>query len=318
MALGESGLSVAALALRTALHEAKVLKESSILVGHPSAAQAAAAASNEPLLLNLFFYRIEPGAYPSDATFEDPYFVRLFCLVTPFSNDDASETEKVTAGESDLRLIGSVVACFHANPMLLIRYQDAAIARLQVVPTPLTLEAMNNLWSTQKDVPYRLSVAYELALVPAQLTAAKAERSPLVVELKVREPSIGAVTATETPQLALLDTSERRTQVLITTVADTPLEVWLVGAGHEGAELELRWSRWTSTDMRPSFEPLASSPLDKISLKANWGAPVRALVDRSHPGQVLVSPGDLISRDGARHTVDVNRLVIVIRPEVPA
>ena len=58
--------------------------------------------------LNLFFYRFEPSGFDSDVHPNDPWRIRLFCLITAFGIDE----DIINAGENDLRLIGEVMRIF--------------------------------------------------------------------------------------------------------------------------------------------------------------------------------------------------------------
>lgn len=127
--------------------------------------------------LNLFFYNISYDGYPADGSSQDPFYVRLYCLITAVG----TRTGKPSYGEKDLRLIGEVMRVLHENPIVSVGSGNSEIAQLQVVPHPLTLDNLNHIWSTQGDTAYRLSVAYEMALAPVPLTVA-IERSPLVSE----------------------------------------------------------------------------------------------------------------------------------------
>ena len=89
----------------------------------------------------------------------------------------------ISVGENELRLIGEVMQVFHETPVLSIKDKDdEKILELQVVPHNMNLDNLNHIWSTQSDISYRLSVAYELSLAPVPLKEA-VERSPRVGEI---------------------------------------------------------------------------------------------------------------------------------------
>src|SRR5205814_1645176 len=103
--------------------------------------------SNPRDLLNLFFYRVEYDGYPADGTSEDPFYVRAYCLLTAFCLHGI-ETNGLSAGEKDLRLIGGAMHWLHANPFIHVRDVNAAeVAVLQVVLSPLTVDAINHIWA---------------------------------------------------------------------------------------------------------------------------------------------------------------------------
>jgi len=128
--------------------------------------------------LNLFFYNVSYDGYPADGLSEDPFYVRLHCLITAVGAKNGTPS----AGENDLRLIGEVMRVLHEQPVISVDGgNNVEIAQLQIVPHPLNLDNLNHIWSTQGDTAYRLSVAYEMALAPVPLAEA-VERSPLVGE----------------------------------------------------------------------------------------------------------------------------------------
>lgn len=175
-----SALSIAARALRTHLAGAVGLPESQILIGHPNQAVKDVEGETNKQFLNLFFYRLDYGAAPVDGDADDPFFLRVYCLITALGTKETSGTTTISAGENDLRLIGGVMKRLHERPTLMLQ-DDAAqdVAQLQVVQHTLTLDDINHIWSTQGDTPYRLSVGYELALVPIPLEAF-VDRAPRV------------------------------------------------------------------------------------------------------------------------------------------
>ena len=128
--------------------------------------------------LNLFFYDIRFDGYPADGLSDDPFYVRLYCLITAVGANNVSTA--ISAGENDLRLIGEVMRVLHEHPILSIdRGDNVEIAQLQIIPHLLDLDNLNHIWSTQGDTAYRLSVAYEMSLAPVAMAIA-AEPSPLV------------------------------------------------------------------------------------------------------------------------------------------
>ncbi len=128
--------------------------------------------------LNLFFYNIRFDGYPADGLSDDPFYVRLYCLITAVGANNVSTA--ISAGENDLRLIGEVMRVLHEHPILSIdRGDNVEIAQLQIIPHLLDLDNLNHIWSTQGDTAYRLSVAYEMSLAPVAMAIA-AEPSPLV------------------------------------------------------------------------------------------------------------------------------------------
>ena len=72
--------------------------------------------------LNLFFYRVDYSGYPADGTPDNPFYVKMFCLITALGADttegEGENQETITAGENDLRLIGEVIHVLHENPII--------------------------------------------------------------------------------------------------------------------------------------------------------------------------------------------------------
>ncbi|MDR2001343.1 MAG: DUF4255 domain-containing protein [Zoogloeaceae bacterium] len=173
-------LSILARTIRSILAEEMGLDDSQIVIGppHEAAKQQENAADKDYLCV--FFYRMGFGGFPADAASDDPLFLNAFCLITALGGRSAEKTP----GDSELSLIGSVLEFFHRNPVLNVKTDDEIAMQLQVVPTQLTLDDINHLWATQNNTPYRLSLAYEFALLPVPL-AARVERGGPPVQITV-------------------------------------------------------------------------------------------------------------------------------------
>jgi len=135
-----------------------------------------AAASDEDFL-SVFFYRIGYSAFSTDTTSKDPLYLNAFCLISALGGRSGD----IMPGDTELELIGVVLEYFHRNPILKLAVNGVAVAHLQVVPTPLSLEDINHLWATQNQTPYRLSLGYEFALLPLPLES-RAEYGGLPVQ----------------------------------------------------------------------------------------------------------------------------------------
>lgn len=158
-----------------------------IRIGHPK--DTLADMEKDKNHLNLFFYNVSYDGYPADGLSENPFYVRLYCLITAVG---AKIDGAPSAGENDLRLIGEVLRVLHEQPVVSVTNgSNLEIAQLQIVPHPLNLDNLNHIWSTQGDTAYRLSVAYEMALAPIPL-AEPVARSPLAGDPQI--VSWGAMT----------------------------------------------------------------------------------------------------------------------------
>ncbi|MCP4494548.1 MAG: DUF4255 domain-containing protein [Gammaproteobacteria bacterium] len=173
--LPASSLSSAAYSLRNLLvtHIDELDDINHIKIGHPGDTIKDLEDFDENCL-NLFFYDVIYDGYPADGSSENPFYVRLHCLITAVGHKSkepeapgSAEERDVSKGENELRLVGEVMRLLHEQPVLLVA--DAAantIAELQVIPHNMNLDNLNHIWSTQSDISYRLSVAYEMALAP--------------------------------------------------------------------------------------------------------------------------------------------------------
>ena len=291
-----SSLSVAARALRTHLAGATGLPESQILIGHPSAAAKDVEGEGNKQFLNLFFYRVEHGAYPADSAANDPFFVRLYCLITALGTKETVGGATISAGENDLRLVGGVMRGLHEHPILVLQNEsDEDVAQLQALLHVLSLDDLNHIWSTQGDTPYRLSVGYELALLPTPLVS-PAVRGPRVGTIGVTVdsglgyrplPAAGFDSTALVPQvpairvdgerpdcvphLCWLATGDSLQYSLAYPDDALPADLRVIALGAPGAEVQLTWeiwdpavpgASWQSASANPAGITLASDRLD--------------------------------------------------------
>jgi hypothetical protein len=112
--------------------------------------------------INLFFYRFEPSGFDSSSLPNEPWNIRLFCLVTAFGADE----DGITSGENDLRMLGELIRIFREMPISAAIDVAGQQVRLQTIFSPVTDEQINQIWSTQGDTTYRASLIYEMALAP--------------------------------------------------------------------------------------------------------------------------------------------------------
>jgi hypothetical protein len=152
-----------------------------VTIGSPGAVAGSGQESTETNIINLFFYRIEPSGFYADTGAQDRWYIRLYCLITAFSIEDAASDPKLSAGEVDLRLLGEVMRYFNEKPIIMPKLgEDDIGSRVQAVFTPLSSEEINQIWSTQGDVPYRPSLRYEFALLPIEPTIRASPPLPVV------------------------------------------------------------------------------------------------------------------------------------------
>lgn len=127
--------------------------------------------------LNLFTYRIMPSGFHAGAGSDEPFFIRINTLLTPF----LSEAESATP-DNDLRILGHALRVLASQPIVPagflpgdaadpndFRSQPHVDYRLQAVLQAPTMEELNHIWTTQGgELAYRLSAAYEFALIPIE------------------------------------------------------------------------------------------------------------------------------------------------------
>lgn len=312
-----------------------------IMMGNP--ADAAPGQSDTDHRLNLFFYLIEPSGFFPHTNPGETWWLRLHCLITGFGIAE----ENISAGENDLRLLGEVIRLFHENPVMDALQVDHETFQLQVIFQPLTPDDLNHIWSTQGDVSYRPSVAYEMSLTPI-IPVQRHPGSPLVGSLgyQIRAGSEGR-TAPFSGQIssppvsgAAIDTSQadwspaiclihqgarRQTLALALNSAElTALQpqVWI--AGEIGSPVTLVWEKWTSTQgwQRQSVTTAATATVSALHPD---GVAAAVTTSVSHPfapaevGQAVLCAERTYLRpsDGRPITVRSNPVLLIVYAEVP-
>ncbi|TKB25866.1 DUF4255 domain-containing protein [Desulfopila sp. IMCC35006] len=277
--LPPSALSTAAYSLRKLfLQNIDELSDiNCIRIGHP-ADNIKDLDEAEENCLNLFFYNVNYDGYPADGSNDDPFYVRLHCLITAFGykskepESPGSTSERdVSKGENELRLIGEVMRILHQQPLLPVA--DSAgneVAVLQVIPHTMSLDNLNHIWSTQTDISYRLSVAYEMALAPVPQAVA-VQRSPLVGDsrmvswgamsrgpgheqdglIRLQPPVEYVEVDTDVsgwmPHICYLETpadSSRKLHYVFKLEGDLSAALDILIAGKAGGQVKLLWSVW--------------------------------------------------------------------------
>ncbi|MCK4622938.1 MAG: DUF4255 domain-containing protein [Desulfuromonadales bacterium] len=311
-----------------------------MMMGLPG--DAAPGQSDNDHRVNLFFYRIEPSGFFGDIRSDEIWRLRLHCLITTFGVAEDS----VSAGENDLRLLGEVVRLFHEQPVLDPLDLDGEQVRMQVVFNTLGLEEINNLWSTQGDVTYRPSVAYEFSLVPV-IPREPYRGSPMVAmtgtEARGRmDARHAAFTGTAQPPEVLARTvdtawedwapaiclvhNSQCAQSLSFALGSTELaafspEVWI--AGEAGSAVTLLWEVWDSSlgwrREGATLATTADSPvLDPEQVSAATTVSI-AMPFTDHSGQAVLYAQRSYTRgsDGATLTVRSNPLLINLYQVTP-
>jgi hypothetical protein len=303
-----------------------------VTLGNPA---SAVPATTEEHHVNLFFYRVEPNAYAPATSPNDRWLLRLSCLVTPFG----LEEDLVGAGDNDLRLLGGVLSAFHSSPALPPVDVGGTTVRPQVVFQPLVAEDLNQLWSTQGDLAYRPSVAYEVALVPVPPVDPDLGR-PLVgsIGFGVRSAEPGRherfLGSAWSPPVGVrhVDTRDPGWAPAICFVEDDRCvesvsfalggdelasfapRVWI--AGERDAPVRLRWEVWDAQDgWRPGgadVDTVATGPLLDAAAAAEAETTPVTLPFDGRTGQALLHAERTYTRpaDGAELTVRSNPLLV--------
>lgn len=305
-----------------------------VTLGSPAEAGGRKAEANHQV--NLFFYRFEPGGFGPAADPGEPWRLRLHCLITAFGVQE----DKISAGENELRLLGEVLRLFHERPILDAVDVDGEQVATQVVFQPLAMDEINHLWSTQGDVAYRPSVAYEMALMPV-IPQERAVGAPLAGALGLethptmaaRRTSFAGAAAPPPVAAATVDVGAPDWTPRICFVVDdacaaslafavkspelrrfTP-RVWV--AGDTGAEVTLAWEVWDSAvgwrRHEPATPAVAEGPV--LDPEAAASAPTVSvdLPFDDRAGQaVLHAARSWIRPDGAVVEVRSNPLLVTL------
>jgi len=150
--------------------------------------------------LNLFVYRIMPSGIHAATASDEPYFIRINTLLTPFLSDQLDEND-----DDDLRILGHAIRVLHSMPVVPgvlpgnaaapddFRSQQHLDYSLQAVLQAPTMEELNHIWTTQGgELAYRLSAAYEFALIPIEPLEHGIEAGPVSTSILDVQPNLEA------------------------------------------------------------------------------------------------------------------------------
>jgi hypothetical protein len=253
-----------------------------VTIDTPAAVARSQQESTCPSLLNLFFYRIEPSGILADAGAHDRWYVRVLCMITPFSTTETVDDPKtastivIPAGEIDLRVLGEVLRYFHENPIIRPASPEEDVGvYLQVVPLTLSSQEINEIWSTQGDVAYRPSLLYEIALLPIEPRTRASPSLPVVaggphLHMRATIGSAGQPAPTPpavwvsprlesgdgldwVPCLAFVAGGVATQSISISSAGDRKVFVWI--AGRPAVAVRLVWQ----TVNRGVWEPVAGA-----------------------------------------------------------
>jgi len=164
MPLSPSSLSIAAESISAMLEAA--MADVHVVVNTPAATQKLAETTPAKHFLNVFFYRVAPSGVHTAQTVDDPLFLRVSALITPFARKDVVNGQEHPA----LRILGEVLRYFHQNPigpaLQTPLTPGGTEYRIQATLQAPTMEELNHIWTTQgSDISYQLSAAFEFSLI---------------------------------------------------------------------------------------------------------------------------------------------------------
>ncbi len=171
MSTQESSLSAAIRSLADFL-SSSINEDVVVTVGTPREAYKRAKTANTPIL-NIFAYNIGPADIRASESLSHTLHLRASVLITAFA---AIEEEPAV----ELRVLGHAIQLMHSSPVTPVSIQRAAPGsevtqqqgasyRLQAALRSCPVEELAHIWSTQGgEVPYRLSIAYELGQIPIE------------------------------------------------------------------------------------------------------------------------------------------------------
>jgi hypothetical protein len=242
MALPVSSLSVAMQAVAEFL-DAQFGPEVIVTLETPEKAAETAKASNK-VVLNAFTYRLAPSGVHADAGSGDPLFLRAQVLLTCFPNGTGT-----VEPDTDLRVLGHAISVLHSLPSIPVillgavpvgagpedfRTRNPVIYQLQAHLLAPAMEELNHIWTTQGgELAYRLSLAYELALIPVE---------PLSRRVIALPPVVAVVEVAPSPVPVLADgLSAPGTQPMALPLGEAPVDwapvmVWAVAGGLVSAQ----------------------------------------------------------------------------------
>jgi hypothetical protein len=321
---------------------ADFIQSSFTAAGHPIQARLGTPAAAQPAntdtehRLNLFFHRFEPMGLGSHELPKQTLWIRVYCIITAFAVDE----DRISAGESDLRLIGEILRLFHETPVLAPIDVGGELMQAQMVLQPLSLDQIQQLWQTQSEVPYRPSLAYEVALVPivpkvpavggplvgaigagvrARLTR---EPSTVTPRLQVLRPrAIDTDTLDWAPQIAFV-TSSGLTESLSAALGSpelAALQLSVAIAGAVGAPVTLTWEIWDPVAgwRRGGTDQPATVGVARLPDDGATGVTVQ-LPSTTTAGQAVLYAARAVTRgDGAQITVRSNPLLVTLFEGAP-
>ena len=298
-----------------------------MLIGSPADAEPQQGDTDHRV--NFFFYQVAPAGDVGSLQPDEPWMVRLSCLVTAF----AVAEDQTSAGENDLRLLGSVLRVLHETPILPEVEIELETVRPRVIFQRLSLDELSNIWSTQGDVSLRPSACYEIALLPV-VPLERGIGGPLVgaLGLETRADSAGrradfggtAVSPpvvrhdvdTEIdgwqPRICLVE-GEQCLESVAFEVGSAELQAfvpaaWVAGRVGAGNGVTLRWESWdakqgwlpnaqqtAATPSTPFIDPAAAATAQTVALTLPFDDQAGQLL--LYAVRSFIPPGETTARE---------------------
>ena len=286
MPVAHSSLSVAIAGFADYLDD-QFSEDVTVTVDTPQKAQEQAKGASTDIL-NIFIYRLAPSGFHADASQNEATFVRAHILITPFPRSQDEEG----ATDLDLRVLGQALAVLQSNPVIPVTLpaapgspEAAGLApettyyQMQAVLQAPPMEELNHIWTTQGgELAYRLSAAYELALIPIepldyvappeQVSAAVLDVSagPPITDGGISASPIGILPADDTkadwlPHL-MYQTSDGLANTHNVAASTANVGLRLSGRVGETAEIFVDWVRADESED-------SQAPVDRVVASVN-------------------------------------------------
>jgi hypothetical protein len=253
--------------------------------------------------------------------------------------------ENISAGENDLRLLGAAMRLFHETPVLDALQVEDETFRLQVIFQALSPDDLNHIWSTQGDVSYRPSVAYEMSLAPV-IPAERRPGSPLVgavgTQIRAdmaarRAPFEGAASAPPVsltvvdgsredwaPAIALIHQGQCALSLAFArdsaALQNFAPAVWV--AGMVGEAVTLAWEKWTRMQgwqrQAGTQTAMATDPaIDPVKANEAATTSIDLPLEEDETGQAVLyaERSYLRASDGLSVTVRSNPVLVTVFEE---
>ncbi|MGX9357429.1 Pvc16 family protein [Roseobacteraceae bacterium S113] len=239
--------------------------------------EAAKGAQND--LLNVFVYRLAPSGVHPDLTPNAPTFLRASILITPFPRGSGDDGET----DLDLRVLGHALAVLQSAPVIPVvlpggggLHPQTTFYRLQAVLQAPTMEELNHIWTTQGgELGYRLSAAYELALIPVEPLIYADPPTPVRAALLDVSPEANpglspaplAITGATSPApwAPTLMFEEASSLANTRSLPPAATEVSVAAVGSPGAQIDITLD-WTRADASTDTTTIAAQTITATSL----------------------------------------------------